>query len=130
MPGVLKNMANVRVHYMRKAEYAKDWRGRVKLYVGQEMTRLGWRVAPEAPKRVTLVAHVARTMDSGGLVRALKPCEDGLTPDRFVTTKRGVQHYVGCGMLDDDAEARGHQFVRDQVVDRARRGVQITVEIL
>jgi hypothetical protein len=81
-----------------------------------EMRRLG--LAPNAPKRVTFTAHVARLMDEDNLIGAIKPYLDGLVAARLINT-------------DAPPEAGNIHDIRireaQQVIDRKWRGLEITI---
>ena len=66
-------------------------------------------------KRVRFLAHVFRLFDSDGLQAAIKPCRDAL---------------VECHVLSGDGPRDGNEFLYDQEIDRARRGVTIRVSLL
>lgn len=69
---------------------------------------------PRAPKCVTFTAHVGTRWDSEeGINAACKPIRDGI---------------VDAGWIHSDAPDSLHSFIYRQVVDRKRRGVEITVE--
>lgn len=112
VPGVLVNPLNgslSRAHWTRKSAWANGWKDR---------TRAVWRIhsAPlpnlAMPKRITFLARVGAQWDDDNLPAALKPCRDAL---------------IGYA-IHSDAPTAGHVFKYRQVVDRTRRGVQITVE--
>ena len=65
-------------------------------------------------RRVAFLAHVHNRFDGDGLQAALKPVRDAL---------------VECGVISGDADRDGHEFIYTQVIDRARRGVEIRVSL-
>jgi hypothetical protein len=75
-----------------------------------------WHITakPTTPKMIHFCAHVGRRFDTDGLVSSLKHVRDGLQD---------------CGLIANDGPDSGHIFTYAQVVDRARRGVQITVTL-
>lgn len=70
-------------------------------------------VAPDLPKMVTMTALVFNKFDShDGLRAALKPIPDAL--------KR-------AGLIDDDRDSAGHEFVYKQQIDRTHPGLMLIV---
>jgi len=126
VPGKLTNPLNgslSRAHWSHKHRWSTAWKAATwvetaKLWTGPGPTPT-W--TPEQPKRVTFMAHTARLFDETGLRAALKPAEDALMgwPQAHPTHWR---------LIHSDAPDSGHVFVYDQVIDRAQRGVRITIE--
>ncbi len=67
------------------------------------------------PKRVAFLALLHNHVDDDHLPFLLKHVRDGLK---------------GAKLIHDDSKRSGHVFVYDQAIDRRRRGVEITVELL
>lgn len=103
-------------HLKAKVRYRKEWRERVSLALleaGWPMMLVGKNPHATTPKRITLLARTWSRMDAhDGLRAALKPVVDAL---------------VDCQVIHSDAPQSGHEFVYEQVIDRARRGVEIRV---
>jgi hypothetical protein len=120
IPGKLRNPLNGSWGGWHKhARLARDWRERT---TGAVLVAYGYQrgarpVDPtgENPKRVIFIAHVGRLWDTDNLPAAIKPVRDGL---------------VDARLIHSDAPGSGHEFVYQQVVDRAHRGVAVTVEAL
>ena len=100
-------------HWYKHARIARDWRQRTAQAFWAEKHAHGrWVVDLHTPKIVTFTAHVGQLWDTDGLPGAIKPIRDAL---------QGVA-------IHSDGPTSGHTFVYQQVVDRATRGVQITIE--
>lgn len=114
--GQLKNLLNVNNGWRAQIGYRDRWKEAVYRMLVATGYRMGM-VDPKAPKRITIVGHVARRFDSKteGLRAALKPFPDAL------------QH---AKIIDNDGDGSAHEFIYDQVPDRACRGVYIKVEFL
>lgn len=111
VPGKLRNPLNGSWGGWRKhARLAKDWKERTAQRIFVE--RGHWTLDLRAPKVVTFTAHVGAGWDDDNLPAAIKPIRDAL---------------VGT-VIDSDAPTSGHTFVYRQVIDRARRGVEIIAE--
>jgi hypothetical protein len=115
VPGKLSNPLNGSWGSWRKHwRIARDWRERTVQYAA---CALDWtplaRGSERTPKRVTFRAHTARPWDEDNIRAAVKPLRDGL---------------MNARLIHDDSPTSGHLFVYEQVVDRTRRGVEITVE--
>lgn len=103
-------------HWAKHARASKDWRTRTAQEVLVEcvMRRPRQTFLPTAPKRITFTAHTWNRWDADeGVNAACKPLRDGL---------------VDARVIHSDAADSGHTFVFRQVVDRTRRGVEITIE--
>ena len=104
--------------WQKRSRLAKTWKERtaVALFEAGETIRCdvcGYgSVRSLTPKRVHFLALTWNTMDSDGLQASLKPVRDSL---------------VQCGVIHSDAPDSGHEFVYEQRIDRARRGVEIRV---
>ena len=103
--------------WFKHARIAKDWRERTaQAFWVEKHTHGRWVLNPMAAKRVTFTAHVGALWDHDeGINAACKPLRDGV---------------VDGGGIHSDAPSGGHTFVYRQVVDRARKGIEITVEEL
>ena len=111
VPGKLRNPLNGSWGGWRKhARLAKEWKERTAQHIFAD--RAHWTIVLQAPKIVTFTAHVGAGWDDDNLPAAIKPIRDAL---------------VGT-VIHSDAPEAGHTFVYKQVVDRARRGVQIEIE--
>lgn len=119
VPGRLRNPLNGSWGFWHKhARLAKDWRTRTAQAVLVEGILRNRGIIqpfhPTAPKLVTFTAHTWNHWDDDeGINAACKPIRDGL---------------VDARLLHSDAADSGHVFVYKQVMDRARRGVEITIE--
>lgn len=117
IPGRLRNPLNGSWGFWAKhARLAKDWRTRTTQAVLVEgLVRKTPRLFhPTEPKHVTFTAHTWNHWDADeGINAACKPLRDGL---------------VDARLIHSDAADSGHVFSYKQVVDRARRGVEIAVE--
>ena len=98
--------------WQKRSRTAKAWKERTALAL-LESPNHGGHMA-RTPKRVTFLAHVHNRFDSDGLQAALKPVRDAL---------------VECGVISGDADRDGHLFEYTQVIDRARRGVEIRISL-
>ena len=105
--GKLVNLANKKWGWRGVMGYRTRWKDAVAM----ALLETGYLPARGA-KVVTFQARTARTMDTDGLQASLKPVRDAL---------------VECGVISGDAPTDGHEFVYEQTVDRARRGVTIRV---
>ena len=114
VPGKLRNMTNRRVHWRTDADYRKRWKERTALSIWEAIHGTGTVRVPRQPQRVAFMAGVHQAFDSDGLQDALKPVRDAL---------------VECGVISGDADRDGHEFVYSQVIDRARRGVEVRVSL-
>lgn len=114
IPGRLVNPLNgAWGHWSTQAAYRTGWHRATAAVLSHAA---GWtRHEAAVPKRVTLRCRMWNRMDSDGLQAACKPIRDAL---------------VTAGVVSGDAERDGHQWAYEQVVDRACRGVRITVEWL
>jgi hypothetical protein len=116
----LVNPTNERGHWSARARRSTAQRDAVaqSVWTTLRASQAGivWRLATPAttPKTVTFTAHVARKFDSDGLQAAMKSIRDGLQD---------------CGLIHSDGPDSGHVFEYAQLVDRARRGVEITVRL-
>jgi hypothetical protein len=119
VPGRLRNPLNSSWGFWAKhARASKDWRTRTaqSVLVSELMRRHRGTFDPTAPKHVTFTAHTWNRWDSDeGVNAACKPLRDGL---------------VDARVIHSDASDSGHSFSYTQVVDRARRGVEILIEPL
>ena len=118
--GKLANpLNNSHGHWFKHARTARSWRERTAHAVLEYVLTHGGTAArppAAAPKRVRFRAHTWNIWDADeGLNAACKPIRDGL---------------VDAGVLHSDAADSGHQWIYGQVMDRAHRGVEITVELL
>lgn len=99
-------------HRMVEYRRRKTW----KEGVANALLALGYRRGdfdPSAPKRITLTAHVVKRFDSINLGAIFKPVPDALKE---------------CGVIDDDRDSAGHEFVyAPQVIDRTCPGVRVEV---
>ncbi len=114
------NPLNARLHWAARARRARAQRDAVALAVWSALRvpqpdarGLVWTITarPHDPKRVELVAHTARPMDSDGLSASLKAIRDGL---------------MDAGLIHDDGPTSGHTFRYRQVQD-GHRGVRVRV---
>lgn len=117
----LVNTKNARLHPMAEHRYKSGWREAVAL----ALLEAGWKLGgSDAPKRIHFVCRVAQRMDSqDGLRVACAPIVDALGECGVLTGRR---EKPGRG----DEDERGHQFTYEQVIDRARRGVEIRVRLV
>jgi hypothetical protein len=105
--------------WQKHARTAKAWRERTAQHVlafvvGPPRMRRLRLIPARTPKTVTFTVHTWNRWDQEeGIPAACKPLRDGL---------------VDAGVLHSDAHDCGHTFRYAQVMDRARRGVEITVE--
>jgi len=114
VPCELKNYANRGGHWTGKAGYQKALRDKTNV-LAHTTHWPDWLCGPtpDIPKAISLEAHVWNYFDEhDGLRNACKPIVDGLTRAR---------------VIHSDAHDSGHQFLFTQVIDRAQRGVLITV---
>lgn len=115
VPGRLQNPLNgslSRAHWTRKRVWAETWKAETLLAIITAQPRR-WTPAQIAlPNVVTFRAHVGKLWDDDNVPAGLKPVRDAL---------------IGR-IIDSDAPDSGHRFVYSQVVDRERRGVEVTVE--
>jgi hypothetical protein len=112
VPCELKNYANHGGHWTGKAGYQRALRDTTHV-LASALDPIGHWPA-NMPKCITITAHVWNYFDAhDGLRNACKPLVDGL---------------VRARVIHSDAHDCGHQFLFTQVIDRTRRGVQITVE--
>ena len=123
--GNLVNTKNARLHHMAEYRYKRGWNERVAL----ALLEAGWKptplpaLVPGLPKRVEFLCHVRNRMDSqDGLRVACAPILDALGQYGVLT---GQLERPGRG----DEDARGHEVVYGQVIDRARRGVEIRISL-
>lgn len=114
--GELANTMNKRWGWRRDMKYKQRWREAVYGYLAAVGYRMGM-VDPKSPKRITMVAHVFNRFDSktDGLRASLKSIPDAMKK---------------AEVIEDDRDSSAHEFVYGQVVDRKRRGVEVTVEFL
>lgn len=99
-------------HY-KHARIARTWRELTAAMILVEWINAGRPARnPMTPKTVTFVAHVGAGWDDDNLPAAIKPIRDGL---------------VDAHVIHSDAPNAGHTFVYRQVIDRKRRGVEISV---
>lgn len=99
---------------------AAGWRKRLRektrvTALCSEFARRRDRAFAARPKRVEFRAHVWNLYDQDGLRAALKPVLDGCRD---------------CGLIHSDGPGSGHVFAYAQQIDRARRGVEVTVDLL
>jgi len=115
VPGGLQNPLNgslSRAHWSRKAKWAKAWKARTRaIWLHEEVGPL-----PDLhrPKRITFTARVGSLWDDDNLPAGIKPVRDAL---------------IGL-VIQSDAPDSGHMFIYTQIIDRSRRGVEVTVEAL
>lgn len=116
----LVNELNAREHWGARKRRAQDQRDATATAVyaalHSDPTRR-WTIEsdPAQPKAVTLVAHVFNLFDShDGLRAACKHVVDGLADAR---------------LIQDDADRHGHSFAYEQLIDRQRLGVLVTVRL-
>ena len=111
--GALSNPMNATWGHWKRRRWAATWKQRVAdVLLDVRTTARTWVIVPDGPKRVAFLAHVHNRFDGDGLQAALKPVRDAL---------------VECGVISGDADRDGHEFVYSQVIDRARRGVEVRV---
>lgn len=116
IPGKLRNPLNGSWGgYLKHARIAKAWRELTAAEILVTWINAGRpRRDPRAPKAITFTAHVAAGWDDDNLPAAIKPIRDAL---------------VGT-VIHSDAPDSGHEFRYAQIIDRAHRGVAITIEAL
>lgn len=115
VPGSVRNPLNgSHGHWSKRARWAKTWRERTVNVVAIGLGHWPSEEASRMPKRVTFFARTHNRMDDDNLRAALKPVRDALRDMR---------------VIHDDDPASGHEFVYEQVIDRARRGVEIRVRV-
>jgi hypothetical protein len=117
----LVNPTNAREHWSARSKRAGRQREAVALAVWAALrTPRDHRIVshitakPTTPKAITLVGYVARKFDDDGLQAAMKSVRDGLQD---------------CRLIHSDGPDSGHVFEYAQVVDKTRRGVEITVRL-
>lgn len=138
VPGKLVNTKNARLHHMAESRYKRGWRDAV----AQALFEAGWHRVLQSPptpllpgtklvvlgggfdgdvptsgkaaKRITFFANTHLKLDTDGLQVALAPVRDAL---------------IECGVIWGDAPKDGNEFVYEQRIDRARRGVEIRVKL-
>lgn len=139
VPDAIQNQDNARHgHWAGKARYQKDWRRRTaeKAWITRRLIPAWGSVRSDAPKRVTLLAHVWHLFDdTDGLRSALKPVIDGIGRETPIYKKiQGRQtlvgHAPGALLIHTDAPGSGHEFHFAQRIDRKNRGVLVTVETI
>ncbi len=115
VPGPLRNPMNgSHGHWSKHARWARQWRERTHLAVLEAgVSWAGLRENQE--KRVTFLLHTHNRVDSDALGPMVKPCRDAL---------------IDVGLIRDDGPNSGNVFEYAQKIDRARRGVRITIEAL
>jgi len=120
VPGKLVNPLNAGAWgWQKRSRTAKAWKDRTTLAIfeanlwrqSQATFFPGW---DHTPKCVLFHASVFHKFDSDGLQAACKPIRDTL---------------IQCGVIHSDAPDSGHEFVYAQMIDRARRGVEIRVSL-
>lgn len=103
----------------KHARYKRQWKERIVL----ALLEAGWRVSPygakavaAVPKLIGFLACVPKAFDADGLRAAMKPFPDALKD---------------CGVIADDRDSSGHQFVYAQEVKRGAtiHGVTIRVRV-
>jgi hypothetical protein len=116
VPGPLYNPMNgSHGSWHKRARWARNWRERTAQRLFVEAHRGGintLRWPPHGPKRVTFTLQTWNAVDDDALGPMAKPCRDAL---------------IDAGIIHSDAPDSGHAFVYAQRIDRAHRGVQITV---
>lgn len=131
LPGETKNPLNSRRAWWDVAKHSKDWRSRVATAAIFATRPLRPPIDPAAPKKITLVAHRKRLLDTtDGLRASLKPLVDGLGPHKVYFRKGKMISNPGAHIIHSDGHDCGHVFDYDQVPDRMNVGVWITVEYL
>lgn len=111
VPGPLYNPLNgPHGHWAQRAWWVRNVRTRTHgaLLHAQALGRC----SPAAPKRIEFLAQTGGTWDDDNLRAGLKPVRDALQD---------------AGIIHSDAPRSGHVFVYAQVIDRAHRGVRITI---
>ena len=119
--GKLVNGKNASKGWQMKAwgRYKREWREQV----ARALLEASWRPqrlredrirTATNPKRIVFAARTHGAMDSDGLGVALAPVRDAL---------------IECWVIHNDDRDCGHEFVYTQVIDRARRGVEVRVSL-
>lgn len=100
----------------KRARWARQWRERTAqhLFVAQLKSQLLLRAKAEAPKQIAFELRTWNKVDDDALGPMAKPCRDAL---------------MDAGVIHSDAPDSGHVFRYSQVVNRAERGIRITVEV-
>jgi hypothetical protein len=104
-------------HWAVSSQERRRWRFNTRLAYMEAVPvveRTAYTKHVMAPKRVTLQAHTWNRMDTDGLAASLKSVRDAL---------------IDCGLIHSDDIVSGHTFDYQQVIDRKRRGVTVTVEL-
>jgi hypothetical protein len=117
IPWPVRSMNRLASHWAPRGQSTKVRRTVAWLETRRQLMSVrGLALDPRAPKRITFEAHGPRRMDPDNLI--LKPYIDGLRD---------------AGVIHDDGprEVTGHDIQpATQVIDRAWRGLVITVELL
>ena len=110
--GKLRNLTNERWGWKGDMAYKRRWREKVAHAVLESGYRPARGSKGLSDAQVTFLGRVWSLFDGDGLQAAMKPVRDGLVESRVLT---------------GDADKTGNVFEYRQVVDRARRGVEIHV---
>jgi hypothetical protein len=115
--GPLHNPMNgSRGTWHKHARWARQWRERTGMVLLAERGRgrcgPRWPWPSSLPKLVLFMAHTGATWDDDNLRAGMKPLRDALKD---------------AGIIDDDKPRSGHIFSYSQRIDRAHRGVRITI---
>ena len=102
--------------WQKRSRTAKAWKERTALavYESKDWILKEWLEWLTKPKVVHFHASVFNRFDDDGLAAAIKPIRDAL---------------IECSIIAGDAVIDGNVFVYSQVIDRARRGVEIRVSL-
>jgi hypothetical protein len=101
-------------HWSKRARWARQWReragmtllaGGARAWVAQHRTT--------TPKDIAFLLHTFNRVDTDALGPMVKPCRDAL---------------MDAGIIASDGPDAGHTFTYSQRIDRAHRGVRITIE--
>jgi hypothetical protein len=116
--GPLRNPMNgSHGHWSKHARWARQWRERTAqhLFVAQLSKQLWPRATPTVPKRIAFELRTWNRVDDDALGPMAKPCRDAL---------------MDAGVIHSDAPDSGHSFSYSQIINRAERGVRISVDVL
>lgn len=118
VPGPLRNPMNgSRGHWSKHARWSRQWRERACLaFLEARQTHRGrWPWPASAPKRIHFHCQTWNTLDDDALPAICKPLRDAT---------------VDAGISASDAPKAGNVYTYSQAIDRAHRGVRITVTLV